>query len=158
MINFLSETTYREYFNGIADFLPGVVAYKYGDQEAKACAVRSDMSTGPTLWLDPRPAITGSGENDGVFGQLVASFVVMIPASDKHDDLLKQEVKRDQCTDQVLKIFRKIRADFDAGVLDYGNDPIFPRLKFGTSESIHFGSSEFVGCAAELPFKIPLNI
>lgn len=158
MIDFYNETTYREYFSGLASQVAGISAFKYGDKDVKSNSARSDLSTGATLWLDFMPLITASGEHDHVVGELVASFVVMKPASDKHDTEEQQEQIKAECTALVLELFRKIRTDWDAGTLGYVNEPRFNRLKFGSTDPISLGSSLFAGCAAELPFVIPLNI
>ena len=158
MIDFYNETSYREYFSNLASEMAGISAFKYGDKDAKAISARSDISEGATLWLDYMPLISGSGEHDHVVGEITASFVVMKPASDRHDTEEEQEQKKAECTALVLEIFRKVRADWDAGTLGYVNEPRFNRLKFGSTDPISFGSSMFAGCAAELPFIIPLNI
>ncbi|MCO6367857.1 hypothetical protein GBO34_00830 [Roseivirga pacifica] len=157
MISFTNETTYRTYWDNLAQVIPSLSGFKYGDGEIRSASARSNFSSEPTLWVDPLPPIKGQGQMDGITGEAISTFVVMIPSSTKHDLLEAQETKKAQCSAIVMDIFKRIKDDFQSGDI-YGSEPQFGRLQFGTTDPIAIGGGTFVGCAAELPFTIPLEL
>ncbi|NVJ47282.1 MAG: hypothetical protein HWE07_09145 [Cytophagia bacterium] len=156
MISFTNETTYRSYWQAVAESLEAITSFKYGDQEQKNIAARTAMGTGTILWVDPLPVINGQGEMDGITGRAVVNFAIM-QASGKNDNYPAKEAKRATCSGLVMDVFKKLKADFISGTI-YGNEPDFSKLKFGSSDDEVIGGTTFVGCAAEIPFIIPIEL
>lgn len=156
MISFTNETTYRDYWQAVAESIEAITSFKYGDQEQKNFAARTSMGTGIILWVDPLPVISGEGELDGICGRAEVAFAVM-QSSGKNDTHLQKEAKRSTCSGIVIDVFKKLKADFLSGET-YGNEPKFSQLKMGTAEDQPIGATPFVGCTAEIPFIIPLEL
>ncbi|GHE65023.1 hypothetical protein [Roseivirga thermotolerans] len=156
MISFTNETTYRDYWQTVAESIEAITSFRYGDQEQKNFAARTAMGTGIILWVDPLPVISGEGEMDGLCGRAVVNFAVM-QVSGKNDTHLEKESKRAACSGLVMDVFKKLKADFLSGTT-YGNQPDFSKLKFGSADDEIIGSTPFVGSAAEIPFILPLEL